>query len=70
MLVFWRGAWHDVVLPPYMDPSWGVTEQTRLAIALLKGRAAGRADDSVLQKVETLVSGKQHNTPQDSKEKA
>ncbi len=70
MLVFWRGAWHDVALPPYMDPSWGVIEQTRLAIALLKGRAAGRADDSVLLEVETLVSGKQHNTPQNSKEKA
>lgn len=54
MLVFWRGAWHDIVLPPYMDPSWGVTQQTRLAIALLKGRAAGRADDSVIQEVETL----------------
>jgi hypothetical protein len=65
MLVFWRGAWHEVTLPPYMDPSWGVTEQTRLALALLKGRAAGRSDDTVLQEVEALILGKEHGAPQD-----
>lgn len=65
MLVFWRGAWHDVTLPTYMDPSWGVTEQTCLAIALLKGRAAGKSETSILLETEALIMRKEHSAPQD-----
>lgn len=53
MLVFWCGAWHDVALPEYIDPSWGVAEQQQLAIALL--RNPGKPAEEVLVAVEATV---------------
>ena len=35
MLVFRKGAWHTVVLPAYIDPSWGVAERYMVANSLL-----------------------------------
>jgi hypothetical protein len=37
MLVFKDGIWHNVALPAYVDPSWGVTERSRAAYGILKG---------------------------------
>ncbi len=70
MLVFWKGAWHDVALPPYMDPSWGSLEQAMLALALLKGRATGLSDDAILMNIEALIFRKEHGGPENNKEKA
>lgn len=53
MLVFWRGGWHEVVLPEWMDPSWTVAEQQRLALAMLQG--AGRPVERILAAVEAAV---------------
>ena len=70
MLVFWRGAWHDVALPDYMDPSWNTAQQTRLALAILKGRAAGHSLAAVYTETEALILGEKHGAPQDRKEEA
>ncbi len=70
MLVFWQAKWHDVELPTTMDPSWGTTEQTQLALALLKGRAKGKTEMAVLAGVETLVVGKKHGAPQHDKKES
>jgi hypothetical protein len=53
MLVFWCGAWREVALPEYIDPSWGVAEQQRLAFALL--RNPGKAVEEVLAAVEATI---------------
>lgn len=53
MLVFWCGAWHEVALPDYIDPSWGVAEQQRLAFALL--RNPGKPVEEVLTAVEEAM---------------
>ncbi len=70
MLVFWRGQWHDVDLPSYMDPSWNTAQQTRLALAILKGLAAGRSVATVFAETEALILGEKHGSPQDRKEEA
>lgn len=70
MLLFWQGKWSNVALPATMDPSWGTTEQTRLALALLKGRAAGISDAEILVKTEALIFGKKHGAPQDDKKES
>ena len=43
MLVFWKGRWHDVALPTYIDPSWGTMKQQRLALEILKGSSVNAA---------------------------
>lgn len=70
MLIFWRGTWHNVDLPAYMDPSWNTTQQTRLALAILKGRATGKGPETVFAETEALVLGEKHGTPKDRKEEA
>lgn len=52
MLVFWKGAWHDVVLPEFTDPSWSAIQCQRFAVALLKGRAIGQQDLDILKALE------------------
>lgn len=39
MLIFKSGKWHEVQLPDYIDPSWGVVERTRAAYGLLAGKS-------------------------------
>ena len=70
MLVFWKGKWCAVELPSYIDPSWGTTEQMKLALALLKGRAAGKTDDTILMETEALIFRKEHCTPENKEEKS
>lgn len=70
MLLFWRGKWSDIILPATMDPSWGTIEQTQLALALLKGRAAGKSDAEILVATEALIFGKKHGAPQDDKKES
>lgn len=53
MLVFWRGQWHEVALPEYMDPSWSIADQQRLALAILRG--AGRPVEEILTAVEAVI---------------
>jgi hypothetical protein len=68
--VFWKGKWCDVELPSYVDPSWGATEQMKLALALLKGRVVGKTDDAVLKELEALIFRKEHCAPEDNEEKS
>jgi hypothetical protein len=56
MFVFWKGKWHAVDLPACVDPSWGVWNRNRLALALLKGRVAGRSDISILEEIESVIN--------------
>ena len=49
MLVFHDGKWQDVALPVYMDPSWGVTEQTYAAYSLLAGLSWSQIELAVYQ---------------------
>ena len=48
MLVFRKGAWHTVVLPAYIDPSWGVAERYMVANSLL-------ADPNSFSKIEEHI---------------
>jgi len=48
MLVFRKGAWHTVILPAYIDPSWGVAERYVVANSLL-------ADPTSFSKIEEDV---------------
>jgi hypothetical protein len=37
MLVFYKGTWHTVALPDYIDPSWTFTQRMHAAYLVLKG---------------------------------
>ena len=59
MLVFWKGRWHEVALPTYIDPSWNTMNQQRLALEILKGPSVAAA----LERVEALIAGEKHGAP-------
>lgn len=84
MLVFRKGAWHTVVLPAYIDPSWGVAERYMVANSLL-------ADPTSFSKIEEdiylllsglnsglnsgltggcMSTGKTHRSPKNQEEEA
>jgi len=63
MLVFKDGIWHNVALPAYVDPSWGVTERSRAAYGILKGLDWKEIEAGIY----LSIFGKKHRSPEDKK---
>jgi hypothetical protein len=66
MLVFKDGIWHEVTLPDYVDPSWGVTERSHAAYGILKGLDWKEIEAGIYSGLLSIF-GKKHRSPEDKK---
>jgi hypothetical protein len=70
-LLFRKGAWIEVHMPPYVDPSWHFGDRQRAASIVSEAMEAGLTFEAAWIKAEEAISGvsrKQHSPPQNKKE--
>ena len=73
-LIFRKGTWIEVSMPPYVDPSWHFGDRQQAASIVFDSMEAGMPFTAAWNKAEELIyaaSGvprKQHRPPQDKKE--
>lgn len=63
MLVFRKGVWHTVELPPCVDPSWGPSERAIAASVLFDTLQRGLSYRKAFEAAELYVARKQHGCP-------
>jgi hypothetical protein len=63
MLVFRKGVWHQVELPPCVDPSWTASERMTAAAVLIDSLHRGLSYRKAFEAAELYVTRKQHGSP-------
>jgi len=74
MLVFRKGTWVEITMPPYVDPSWHFGDRQKAASIVSDAMETGLTFEAAWIKAEETiyaalgVSRKQHCPPQNEKE--